>query len=238
MMTAQTPTRDERDVSPLAKLGRKLLREIVRPFRQKRRVALPESTAPPPTEPRNTLADFDPQLCTVEPQGLSLLMDLVKESSLHPGPIIEIGTLVGITATHMALVKQPRQKIITVDNYCWNPWQLPADAHYALARQVLYYLIQTGHVEQIRMDKAEFYAKYRGESPSLVFLDAWHTYDETKKDIEWARSVGAKLIAGHDYWDKFPGVIQVVNEFGGPSRHAGSVWVLPQHTNRMMRSAA
>ena len=52
----------------------------------------------------------------------------------------------------------------------------------------------------------------------MVFLDAIHDYEETKKDIEWARLVGAKIIAGHDYCDEFPGVKQIVDEMGGPAR--------------------
>jgi hypothetical protein len=172
------------------------------------------------------LAQFDPQNCTVEPEGLKLLQNLVREAAQYPGPIIEIGTLLGITATHMALAKSPRQRIITVDNYCWNPWGLPPDAHHGLTQQMLLFLVETGQVEQIRMDKGAFFASYQGPSPSLVFLDAWHTYEETKKDIEWAIRAGAKLIAGHDYCAQFPGVQQIVDECGGPRDLAGSVWVL------------
>jgi hypothetical protein len=126
----------------------------------------------------------------------------------------------------MALVKAAWQKIITVDVYCWNPWGLSPDAHSALAGTVLHYLVQTGHVDRVRMDKADFYRTYEGPAPSLVFLDAWHDYEETKKDIQWAMRVGAKVISGHDYCDEFPGVKQVVDEFGGPRKLAGTVWVL------------
>src|SRR5438132_516812 len=98
------------------------------------------------------------------------------------GPIVEIGTLYGRTATHMALFKEPSQKIITVDCYVWNPLGLPPDSHYQLTAQVLHYLVETGHVEQRRMDKNPFYATYDGPSPALVFLDADHTYEETNKD--------------------------------------------------------
>src|SRR3954454_11458515 len=117
--------------SPLSLLGKKVLREVLRPFHHKRRnptAAVQQAAVP---IQRHALADFNPQSCTVEPEGLALLHDLVRESSQFTGPIIEIGTLLGITATHMALVKRPPQKIITVDNYCWNPWALPANAHYA-----------------------------------------------------------------------------------------------------------
>jgi len=76
------------------------------------------------------------------------------------------------------------------------------------------------------MDKNPFYETYRGPSPALVFLDADHTYEETKKGVLWAKSVGAQLIAGHDYSAEFPGVQQVVHEFGGPRETGGIVFLL------------
>jgi glycosyltransferase involved in cell wall biosynthesis len=185
-----------------------------------RKAAVKTPAAPP------AIMSLDPQNCTVEREGLGLLQDLVRESAQHAGPIIEVGTLLGVTATHMALVKQPGQKIVTVDKYCWNPWGLMPDKHFALARQVLHYLIETGHVEQVWQDKNEFYANYAGPPPAMVFLDAVHNYEETKRDIDWAISVGARIIAGHDYCDRFPGVMQAVDEHGGIARLAGSVWQL------------
>jgi hypothetical protein len=213
----------------------KVWREAKRPFRRLSAHVAPLANASNPLTAQS-LANFHPQDCTVEPEGLALLSQLVAESAQFPGPIVEIGTLIGITATHMALAKQPWQKIITVDNYCWNPWGLPPDAQYALAQQVLFYLIETGQVEQVRQDKHAFFKSYAGPPPSLVFLDAMHTYEETKRDIEWAISAGAKLIAGHDYWATFPGVIQIVDEHGGPRQLGGSVWVL--HPKHHVRAAA
>jgi hypothetical protein len=169
---------------------------------------------------------FHPQQATVEPEAIAFIQKIVRESRRHAGPIIEVGTLLGITTTNMALAKSPEQKIITVDNYCWNPWALAPDVHASLTATVLHYLIKTGQVEQIRMDKNEFFRNYRGPAPAMVFLDAVHDYPETKKDIEWAQKVGARIIAGHDYCDEFPGVKQVVDEFGGPRQQCASVWVL------------
>jgi predicted O-methyltransferase YrrM len=154
------------------------------------------------------------------------LNDLVRESAVHPGPIIEIGTLIGATTSRMALCKSPSQCILTVDNYCWNPWRLPPDLHHALAAQVLFYLVESSQVEQVRMDKREFFRRYDGPAPALVFLDAWHTYEETKADIEWARGVGAAIVCGHDYSAQFPGVQRAVDEFGGPARQVDSLWRL------------
>jgi hypothetical protein len=172
------------------------------------------------------VAGFHPQQATVEPEAIAFIQELVRESRRYSGPIVEIGTLLGVTTTNMALAKSPEQKIITVDNYCWNPWALPPDVHAALTEQVLCYLIKTGQVERVRKDKNVFFASYRGAAPAMVFLDAVHDYTETKKDIEWSRKVGAKIIAGHDYSDEFPGVKQIVDEYGGPRELNASVWVL------------
>lgn len=46
--------------------------------------------------------------------------------------------------------------------------------------------VQSKQVEQLRMDKADFFSSYNGPAPSLVFLDAIHNYEHTKLDIESA----------------------------------------------------
>jgi hypothetical protein len=155
-----------------------------------------------------------------------LLRDLVERSNDIPGPIIEIGTLFGETTTRIALWKSPHKKIVTVDNYSWNPWRIGPAAHEALTERVLRYLRETGQVEIHSCDKDKFYREYRGEKPSLVFLDADHGYEATKADIEWARKVGAAIISGHDYGDHCPGVGRAVEEAGGAACHAGGVWAL------------
>ena len=45
----------------------------------------------------------------------------------------------------------------------------------------------------------------------FVFIDAQHTYDACKADIEAWRGK-CRFICGHDYWDAFPGIEQAVNE--------------------------
>jgi hypothetical protein len=197
----------------------KLWRETSRPFRRRTWRKWAKAGHPEALE-------FEFLKGSVEPVGLELLARKVKEAAQHAGPIVEIGTLFGRTTTHLALAKTPGQRIITVDNYGWNPWGYSRESHYELTSSVLWYLRETGHVEQVRMDKAEFYRTYRGPAPAIVFLDANHTYEETKKDIEWALAAGAKTIAGHDYSPTFPGVQQIVDEHGGPAELGGTVWVL------------
>jgi hypothetical protein len=236
MAMATTP--DQKTYTFATRAARKLWREVSRPIRRMSRPApsppaasetidfAPTAAAPFLTGAGAGVSGFHPQQATVEPEAIAFIQHIVRESRRHSGPIIEVGTLLGITTTNMALAKTPEQKIITVDNYCWNPWALSPDVHASLTATVLHYLIKTGQVEQIRMDKNEFFRSYRGPTPAMVFLDAVHDYPETKKDIEWAKRIGARIIAGHDYCDEFPGVKQVVDEFGGPRQQCASVWVL------------
>lgn len=204
----------------------KMLRESTRPFRQvadgdwwSRRLARRGGRAAADTA-------FDPGVATTSPEELAMLRRLTGEAAKHPGPIVEIGTLIGQTTTQIALAKRPDQLVITVDNYAWNPWGLSRDAHEATAECVLRYLVETGHVDRVSMDKADFYDSYSGPAPAMVFLDAMHDYEQTKLDIEWSQRVGARIISGHDYKSDFPGVIQIVDEVGGPQELAGSVWRL------------
>jgi hypothetical protein len=210
-----------------SRIANKVWREVSRPVRQLSRRIHGESGAHShhaATAYRQP--EFDPKIATIEPEAIPFIQRLVRESRQFSGPIIEIGTLLGVTTTHMALAKAPEQKIITVDLYCWNPWGVTPAIHEAHTAQMLHYLVETGHVERVRMDKDEFFAKYRGPAPAMVFLDAMHDYKNTKLDIEWAQRVGAKIISGHDYCDLHPGVIQIVDELGGPRELGGSVWVL------------
>jgi hypothetical protein len=216
-----------------ARIANKVWREASRPFRRGFRSSRAlarqaEAEAPPAylTGSGVGVAGFHPHQATVEPEAIPMIQRLVRQSQQFPGPIIEIGTLLGVTTTNIALAKAPQQKIITVDLYCWNPWGLTPEVHEALTSQMLHYLVKTGQVERVRSDKNEFFAAYAGPAPAMVFLDAIHDYVETKKDIEWARQAGARIISGHDYCDEFPGVKQAVDEFGGPRELGASVWVL------------
>jgi hypothetical protein len=220
MSAASFPSLEDRPGAARPGFLSRIWRETARPFRRK---TWRKWSGRQP----NPGLDFNFAEGSVEPAGFALLAELVQRSGRFHGPIVEIGTLFGRTTTHLALTKRPEQKIITVDAYCWNPLGLSPQCHYELTTQMLHYLTQSGHVQQLRMDKQEFYSTYNGPAPALVFLDAAHSYEQTRLDIEWARLVGAKIIAGHDYSPRFPGVQQVVHEFGGPKELRGTVFVLP-----------
>ena len=156
----------------------------------------------------------------------SFLGDLVS-SAAGSGPIIEVGTLFGWSTRIMAMRKPADKELITVDDYSYNPLNLSSAVHYGITAEILAEAVSKFKVKQMRMSKESFYASYRGGPPALVFLDALHTYESTRADINWAKSVGATVICGHDYdINRFPGVVQAVKEFDGPWKLVETLWVL------------
>ena len=83
-------------------------------------------------------------------------------------------------------------------------------------------------IEDIKGCSWEAAAQFEDDSVDFVFIDADHTYDSVKKDIEaWLPKVKkGGCISGHDYAPHAPGVIKAVQEcFGTKFRAAnGSVW--------------
>jgi hypothetical protein len=153
------------------------------------------------------------------------LGELTRRAS-GPGPIVEIGTLFGWSTRIIVLNKRRDQKLYTADNYSWNPLGISPEAHFIATHRALAEAVAHYNVVQIRADKKSFYENYSDEAPELVFVDAIHSYEETKADIEWAKKVGAKIICGDDYSSKFPGVIRAVEDFGGPKELVGELFML------------
>jgi hypothetical protein len=159
--------------------------------------------------------------------GESIFLGKIVKRIDSSGPIIEIGTLFGKSTIAIASNKPPDRELITIDNYSWNPLGLTSDNHFHITQYLLSDAINNYNVKVLNLDKEDFYLKYAIETPSLVFLDAIHTYNETKKDILWAKHINAELICGHDYnEEKHPEVVKAVNEFGGPKKIVESLWVL------------
>jgi len=67
---------------------------------------------------------------------------------------------------------------------------------------------------------------YEDKSFDVVFIDAGHTYEDVKADIEAWLPKAKMVLCGHDYLpDVWMGVIQAVDEkFGKPDGVAGSIW--------------
>ena len=154
-----------------------------------------------------------------------LLSELVRASD-PSRPIIEIGTLFGYSTLVMTIAKAHDQKIISVDNYSWNPLGLSPEVHYRTTSNRLRGAIAAENVTLLRTSAREFYRTYDGPAPSLFFCDADHSYEPTKADLTWAKSVDATVICGDDYEPQFDGVIRAVDELGGPRQLVGGLFVL------------
>lgn len=86
------------------------------------------------------------------------------------------------------------------------------------------YKINTRHFDNIIHHKTFSYNlldKFEDNSIDFIYIDADHTYESVKKDIEsyLPKLKDGGVIGGHDYQDKWPGVINAVNETIGEPRN-------------------
>lgn len=160
-----------------------------------------------------------------EEKGLAELV--LEHRELGGGPIVEFGTLFGVTTLLLASLKAGGQKVITVDNFCWNPFGLRPEQHKAFTLRFLRYGIASGDIELAALDSVMFRKRYVGGVPQMVFLDASHTYEAVRDEIAWARKIGVKVISGHDYGNAKFGVTKAVDEaFPDGVSVRGSVWFI------------
>ncbi len=162
---------------------------------------------------------------TLDAADEARLVELVRRATAHPGPIVEIGTLFGLTTRLIAAHARDGQSVVTVDNFCWNPFGLPPALHETFVRKVLCTELAAGDVTLEVADSAAFREGYRGPVPALVFLDADHSYGPVRDEIAWARDLGVPIICGHDYGVPRFGVTRAVDEaFPGGVAIGGTVW--------------
>src|SRR5690348_11373971 len=109
--------------------------------------------------------DFSIEYGSLNDEEMAALLLIAREAIYHGGPIIEIGTLFGRTAARIA-EDVPQKTIVTVDRFSWNPWGIPADAQYAVARLLLDKYVRAGQVTIHRKAKEDFYRQYAGPAPS------------------------------------------------------------------------
>ena len=155
------------------------------------------------------------------------LVDLIKSAVRTPITGAEVGVYKGETS--LALLEAfPHCHLVLVDP--WQEWK-PTDNYYRHNR--------TGRLTQQEWNDAYTTAMSRitpyndrvtverktSEQSShtfpvrwfdFVFIDANHTYEAVRNDILYWLPRTNKIIVGHDYGGKYPGVQQAVDEmFGG-----------------------
>ena len=133
--------------------------------------------------------------------------------------IVEVGSWKGKSASYLAVEILNSTKNIKL--YCVDTWK-GSDEHRSdqiIIEDVLYELflnnIKTllNVIRPIRQNSIKASKLFEDNSLDVVFIDADHSYDAVKSDIEaWYPKVKNKgIIAGHDYGG-WPGVTRAVNE--------------------------
>jgi hypothetical protein len=73
----------------------------------------------------------------------------------------------------------------------------------------------SSYVNPIKSDSASYAENYDNNSMDFIFIDALHTYEGVKRDIEayWPKVKKGGILSGHDYGSSHAGVVKAVDEF-------------------------
>lgn len=147
---------------------------------------------------------------------------LYKTSKLH-SLIVEVGSWKG-RSTH-ALLNGNEGTVTAIDT-----WQGSSDPKDGTHGKDTYdeFITNCGafpNLKVVRKASVEAAKEFEDGSIDMVFIDAGHTYEEVKADIEAWLPKTKVLICGHDYSDAWTGVMQAVDEaFGKPDGVEGTIW--------------
>lgn len=98
------------------------------------------------------------------------------------------------------------------------------------------FLKNVGHYPNLRVIKKpslEAAASLNGDMFDMTFIDAGHTYEDCKNDIEAWLPRTNKIIAGHDYCPGWPGVMRAVKEkFGDRFKTVDTIWYVDLAENK------
>lgn len=156
---------------------------------------------------------------------------------------IEIGSWKGKSTAFMAVEIINSNKKIKFD--CIDTWLgSDEDAHTKdnyVQNNSLYELFISNiepvkHIiNPIRATSAEASTYYSDNSVDIVFIDACHTYECVKKDIQlWFPKVkNGGILSGHDYTSSWPGVVLAVDGVLGQSNieSRNSCWIYHKSNN-------
>jgi predicted O-methyltransferase YrrM len=148
-----------------------------------------------------------------------VLTDLVRRNNLKKGAEIGIGK--GLNAMHF-LKMCPQVHMIEVgiwpadyrssdDGPAYGHKQQEKNRIRALSRLSVHH----ERVTTMLMESTEAARFIPDGSLDFVFIDADHSYEGCKADIiAWAPKVRrGGFVTGHDYYERYPGVIRAVDEF-------------------------
>jgi predicted O-methyltransferase YrrM len=164
--------------------------------------------------------------------------------SCRPRRILEVGTWKGASAIHMARLCQrhaiPCQEIVCVDTWLGGPDHILApgsssgqvrpsfyadDLRRSFGYPQIYYTFLRNVVDAgvqdlitplaLSSDAAFSVLHQLGYMADLIYLDASHTYESVRQDLDlyWRLLAPGGVFLGDDYAGEFPEVAQAVDEF-------------------------
>ncbi len=83
------------------------------------------------------------------------------------------------------------------------------------------------NLEILKMSSREASTICKDRKFDFIFIDAGHTYEEVKEDIELWRDKATVILSGHDYSYPWLGVQQAVDEMCGKVSLCESIWSTP-----------
>jgi predicted O-methyltransferase YrrM len=145
------------------------------------------------------------------------------------GTFVELGAWLGKSSAYLC-DKATGKQITIIDTWKGSPNELTTT--HALATQVdIYELFKANMGERkyksIKATSKAASKKFADESLDVVFIDLTHTYEAVKEDIAlWLPKVKkGGILAGDDYHENWPGVIQAVDELLYGRAFIGDCWI-------------
>jgi predicted O-methyltransferase YrrM len=145
------------------------------------------------------------------------------------GTFVELGAWLGKSSAYLC-DKATGKQITIVDTWKGSPNELTTT--HALATQVdIYQMFKANMAERnyksIKATSKTASKKFADESLDVVFIDLTHTYEAVKEDIAlWLPKVKkGGILAGDDYHENWPGVIQAVDELLYGRAFIGDCWI-------------
>lgn len=158
----------------------------------------------------------------------------LAEQAMARRNLVEFGSFQGRSAKAMALATPGT--VWAVDKWDWTSHIHPCVPIWDSFRRNHFGEIQSGKVVPLRMSSAAARQALldRGVRADMVFIDADHSYESAKRDIEIGIELlggfgSGGLLCGHDFNNVgFPGVVRAVTElvpgYTLPTEGAGWIW--------------
>lgn len=148
----------------------------------------------------------------------------LKQIASKSTDAIEIGSWKGRSTK--VLLDSVKGNVYAVDN--WKGTGSDMTLFPAQCQDIYSIFMQNvGHypnLKVLRGDSLEIVKSFNGNRADMLFIDADHSYEGCKADIEAWLPKCQKYICGHDYSDAFPGVVKAVNEKFKNVNVTGSLW--------------